>query len=116
MTTNKQEPVTVNDKTFRQEVIECDETVLVDFYADWVSPGGTLGADANDIRQKLHGNVKVCRVPVNESFRTAEEYSIRTFPTFLLFRQGKLVDTLAGKYSEEETAGRLRLMLKLNEQ
>jgi thioredoxin 1 len=105
-------PIVLNDRNFREEVLDSDTPVLVDFCAEWISKCTNVAALMDSIQNLHQGELKVGSVDLNKSFRTAEEYSIRTFPTFLLFNRGRLIDSLAGLTTDEEVLTRLKIMVQ----
>ncbi|MCI0573264.1 MAG: thioredoxin [Myxococcaceae bacterium] len=88
--------ITIDDAGFRQEVLEAQEPVLVEFTARWCAPcralAPTLDALATDYRSRL----KVAMLDVDENQEAAERYGVRAMPTLLLFKQGRVVKQIVG--------------------
>ncbi|MAT39163.1 MAG: thiol reductase thioredoxin [Ectothiorhodospiraceae bacterium] len=104
--------VQLTDKNFREEVLESSTPVLVDFCADWLQQCSNISAIIDHLKKAIEGGVKIGRVALNDAASTAERYTIRAFPTFLLFKDGQVVDSLSGVYPEDEMVTRLKLMLQ----
>ncbi len=86
----------VGDGDFDQEVVNSDIPAIVDFWAPWCGPCRALGPMVEDLAADYKGRVKVTKLNIDESPRTAEKYGVRSIPTLMLFKDGKLLDTLIG--------------------
>ncbi|MHB8769943.1 MAG: thioredoxin [Syntrophales bacterium] len=87
---------TVNDANFEEEILKGDKPALVDFWAPWCGPCKALGPLVEDLADQYHAQVKVAKVNVDENPKTAASYGVRSIPTVLLFKEGKVLDTLIG--------------------
>ena len=85
-----------DEKNFNQEVLNSSEPVLVDFYADWCGPCRMMGPVVESLADTYAGKAKVGKVNVDESQALAASYGVMTIPTFMLFRDGKVVDSVTG--------------------
>ena len=81
---------------FDNEVSSSNLPVLVDFWAEWCGPCKSLGPILEEISNDLEGKLKVAKVNLDENQDLAMKYSIRSIPTLLLFKEGKLIDTKVG--------------------
>ena len=99
--------INVNDKNFKQEVLESDISVLVDFWAEWCMPCHMVAPTVEAIAKKYKGKLKVCKVNVDEAPKTSSEYGIMSIPTLAIFRNGKVVDKIVGVVSESELASKV---------
>ncbi len=88
--------IKLNDKNFKQEVLESELPVLVDFWADWCFPCRMVAPTVEEIAKEYEGKLKVGKLNVDESPKTAGEYSVMSIPTFLIFKNGKPIDSLIG--------------------
>jgi thioredoxin 1 len=86
----------VGDGDFDQEVVNSDIPSIVDFWAPWCGPCRAIGPMVEDLAAEYKGRVKVAKLNIDESPRTAEKYGVRSIPTLMLFKDGKLLDTLIG--------------------
>jgi thioredoxin 1 len=88
--------IKLDDKNFKQEVLESDIPVLVDFWADWCFPCRMVAPTIEEIAKDYEGKIKVGKLNVDEAPRTSSEYGIMSIPTFLIFKNGEVVDSLIG--------------------
>lgn len=90
------ELVILKDSTFEQEVLKSDTPVLVDFWAVWCGPCKAIAPFVDDLASKYKGKLKVAKMDVDENQAVAQQYGIRSIPTLLIFKGGKVVDTVIG--------------------
>ncbi|MCL4678338.1 MAG: thioredoxin [Alphaproteobacteria bacterium] len=86
----------VTDKDFNKEVIESEDTVLVDFWAEWCGPCKALLPVMEEIAGELGERVKIVKMNIEESPEVPTKYGLRGVPTLMLFKGGKLLDTRIG--------------------
>jgi thioredoxin 1 len=88
--------VILKDSTFEQEVLKSDTPVLVDFWAVWCGPCKAIAPVVEDLAAKYKGKLKVAKMDVDENQVVAQQYGIRSIPTLLVFKGGRVVDTVMG--------------------
>lgn len=88
--------VTVLDATFKNEVLDSAEPVLVDFWATWCAPCRAIAPALEELATQYKGQVKIAKVDVDENQAIAQQFGIRSIPTLILFKGGKAVETLVG--------------------
>ena len=77
----------VNEQNFQTEVLSSDQTVLVDFYADWCGPCKMLSPVVDEMSEEL-SDCKVVKLNVDEAPNLAARYNVMSIPTLMVFRQG----------------------------
>ena len=87
--------VTLNDLNFHQEVLESAVPVLVDFWAPWCAPCRLIAPILDQIAVEYADKVKIAKMNTDENF-IARQYGIKSIPTMLLFKEGKVVDRIVG--------------------
>ena len=88
--------VTLQDGTFEQEVLKSETPVLVDFWAVWCGPCKAIAPTVDEIAREYKGKLKVGKVDVDHAQQTAQRFGIRSIPTLLIFKGGRVVDTIVG--------------------
>ena len=86
----------VSDKDFEAEVLKSAEPVVVDFWAEWCGPCKQIGPALDEIAGTLGSKVKIVKLNVDESPKTAQKYGIMSIPTLMLFKNGELASRQVG--------------------
>jgi thioredoxin 2 len=89
-------PVAVSDATFEAVVTDARVPVLLDCWADWCGPCHALAPTVDAVARAWAGRVVVGKLDVDANPGTASRFDVRSIPTLLLFRDGRLVDRLVG--------------------
>ncbi|MFQ6039036.1 MAG: thioredoxin [Candidatus Aminicenantales bacterium] len=92
----------VTDGTFEQEVLQSDLPVLVDFWATWCAPCRMVEPTVEHLAHTYAGKLKVVKLNVDENMTTSSKYSVMSIPTLLLFKQGKIEETIVGVQPQEK--------------
>lgn len=102
-------PRTVTDATFKQEVLEARGVpILLDCWAEWCGPCRMVAPVLDELAAESNGRYIIAKLNVDENPRTSAEFNIRSIPTMLIFKDGKLVDRIVGAQSKQAIAARLR--------
>jgi thioredoxin 1 len=88
--------VTLQDATFDSEVLKSDIPVLVDFWAVWCGPCKAIAPTVEELAKQYRGKVKVAKMDVDEHQKVPQQYGIKSIPTLLVFKGGRVVDTIVG--------------------
>ena len=97
----------VTDTSFKNEVIESDIPVLVDFWAPWCGPCRMVSPVVDEISEEYDGQVKVVKVNTDENPSVASQYGIRSIPTLMIFKGGQRVDMVVGAVPKTTLANTL---------
>jgi len=99
------------DSNFKEEVIESDVPVLVDFYADWCAPCKMIAPSIVALADEYAGKAKVGKLDVDANGVTAQTYRVMSIPTLLIFKGGKVVDTIVGAVPKNQLEAKLKAAL-----
>jgi thioredoxin 1 len=88
--------VKVTDATFKTEVEGAKGAVVVDFWAEWCGPCKMIGPSLEEIAEELKGQVTIAKLNVDENPGVAGAFGIRSIPTLLLFKDGKMASSKIG--------------------
>ncbi len=88
--------VTLQDATFEREVLKSDTPVLVDFWAVWCGPCKAIAPTIEELAKQYRGKVKIAKMDVDEHQQVPQQFGIRSIPTLLVFKGGRVVDTIVG--------------------
>ncbi len=88
--------VKVTDASFEQDVLKASTPVVVDFWAEWCGPCRMIGPALEEISNEMQGKVTIAKVNVDENPGIASQLGIRSIPTLMLFKDGKLAGQKVG--------------------
>ncbi|MCF7792557.1 MAG: thioredoxin [Candidatus Cloacimonetes bacterium] len=94
--------IEVNQDNFEQEVLQNDLPVLVDFWAPWCGPCKALSPTVEDIATEYDGKLKVCKINIDSSPNVANQFSIMSIPTLLIFKAGNVEGQIIGLASKDK--------------
>ena len=103
--------VTVNDANFKDEVLEGNMPVLVDFWAEWCGPCRMISPLVEQIAAEYKDKLKVCKVNVDEAPTTASTYGVMSIPTLAIFKNGEVVDKIIGVVPKDSLITKLDAQL-----
>ena len=91
------------DDNFKEEVIEAskEKPVLVDFFAEWCGPCQMQGPIIDEVAEEIGEKAVVGKLDIDKSKKIAEEYEVMSIPTLILFKDGKVAETMAGMQAKD---------------
>ena len=102
---------TVTDTSFKEDVLDSDVPVLVDFWAPWCGPCRMVAPVVEEIAEQYDGQVKVVKLNTDENPQVASQYGIRSIPTLMIFKGGQRVDMVVGAVPKTTLANTLEKYL-----
>ena len=92
--------ISLNEANFEAETSK--GTVLIDFYADWCAPCKRMMPKVMEAAEHLKGKITVAKINIDESRELAEKFGVRSIPTFVLIKDGKVVNQSVGSKSTND--------------
>lgn len=96
-----------SDGNFEDEVLNADNPVLVDFWAEWCGPCRMIGPVVEELAEEYDGKVKVGKVNVDNNPEVSVKYGIRSIPALLIFKDGEVVDQIVGAVPKSQLTKQL---------
>jgi thioredoxin 1 len=104
-------PITITDENFATEVINSSEPVLIDFWATWCGPCRMIAPIVEELAVEYSGKVKIGKLDVDNNQQTSIQYGVRSIPTLLIFKDGKVRDTIIGAVPKSNIVQKLNAVL-----
>ncbi|OGP57922.1 MAG: thioredoxin [Deltaproteobacteria bacterium RBG_13_61_14] len=92
----------LNDQNFEAEVLKSELPALVDFWAPWCGPCRMVGPMVEELAKEYAGKIKVGKLNVDDNINTAAQYGVRSIPTLILFKGGKVASQTVGAQPKAE--------------
>ncbi len=86
----------VDNNNFQSDVLQANEPVVVDFWAEWCGPCKMIAPSLEEIATEMDGKVKIAKLNIDENPDLAAQYGVRSIPTLMLFKGGEVADMKVG--------------------
>ena len=107
-------PIELNETNFEQEVLKANIPVLVDFWAVWCGPCKMIAPIVDELAVEYEGKLKIGKVDVDNNQQIAMQYGIRSIPTLLVFKSGKVVEQIVGAAPKKSLVDKIIKTSELN--
>ena len=106
-------PLTITEDNFDSEVLNSDQPVLVDFWAEWCGPCKMISPMVDAVAAEVDGIAKVGKCNLDDGQSIAAKYGIRSIPTLLFFKDGEVKDQIVGaNVTQGQISEKLQAMAK----
>lgn len=99
--------LTLTDANFKNEVLESEQPLLVDFWAAWCGPCRMVAPVVDEVAAEYAGKLKVGKVNVDENRQTAMDYGVMSIPTLIVFKNGEAAERIVGYQTKQQLAATL---------
>jgi thioredoxin 1 len=90
----------VTDASFKEDVLDSDTPVLLDFWAEWCGPCKKMGPMLEDVSEEFDGRAKIAKMDIQENPDTPGKFHVRGIPTLMIFKGGQVVATKVGEMNK----------------
>ena len=101
----------ITDSNFKQTIMESDKVAIVDFWAEWCGPCRMIGPIVEELSKEYIDRAVIGKLNVDDNPEVSTEFGVRSIPTILFFKGGKLVDKQVGVVPKSVLEGKLKMYL-----
>ncbi len=107
-------PIEITDTNFDKEVIQSETPVLIDFWAVWCGPCKMIAPVVEEIAKEYDGKLKVGKVDVDNNPEVSLKFGIRSIPTLMVFKGGKVVEQIIGAVPKRNLVDKVTPHISVN--
>ncbi len=95
----------ITKENFKQEVMDSDKPVLIDFWADWCAPCRMLGPSIDQLSEQYKDKAVIAKINIDQQRELAQQFGVMSIPSVFVLKNGKVIDSAVGvrpkKYYED---------------
>ena len=97
----------LDERNYDEALVAAEGVMMVDFWAEWCGPCRAIGPVLEDLARSSNGTVTLAKVNVDENLGLAARYGIRSIPTILFVKDGKVRDQVVGAVPKAQIQAKL---------
>ncbi len=97
----------LTESNFKQEVLESNLPVLVDFWAPWCGPCKMVAPVIEELAKEYQNKIKIGKLDVDESSAIASQYGIMSIPTLMFFKHGTVAEQVVGVLNKRDLKSKI---------
>jgi thioredoxin 1 len=102
----------VNEKNWREEVLESDIPVIVDFWAEWCPPCRMIAPVFEELSKEYKGKLKFAKLDTDKNQTIAVKYGVMSIPTLSIFHKGRPVERIVGAVPKDHLKSKIDSVLR----
>ena len=101
----------ITDASFQADVLDSDQPVLVDFWADWCGPCKMIAPALEEISEELAGRITIAKMDIMENPEVPGKIGVQSIPLMVLFKNGQPVAQKLGAAPKSQLKGWIESVL-----
>ncbi len=95
-----------------KEIIQSEEPVLVDFFAEWCGPCKMMKPVLEELAKKMEGKARIIKIDIDKNPKAAAQYKIQGVPTLMIFQKGQIKWRQSGYQNTQQLSNAIQKFTK----